>query len=159
MDIRLRRRVQPRVLETGALVKIGAGAVFISKNTGRCLLQLRNNSNKRNNNTWGLWGGMVDENETPLECLHRELTEEIAEYPGILKLNPIDVFRSKDKKFIYYSFACIVEDEFIPTLNEESAGYCWVDIGKWPKPLHSEVKKTLDKSGTEKLRLILELNG
>ncbi len=101
MDIRLRRRVQPRVLETGALVKIGAGAVFISKNTGRCLLQLRNNSNKRNNNTWGLWGGMVDENETPLECLHRELTEEIAEYPGILKLNPIDVFRSKDKKFIY----------------------------------------------------------
>ena len=47
MDIRLRRRVQPRVLETGALVKIGAGAVFISKSTGRCLLQLRNNSNKR----------------------------------------------------------------------------------------------------------------
>ena len=50
--------------ETGSVIKIGAGAVFIAKSTGRCLLQLRNNSNKRQNNTWGLWGGMVDNNET-----------------------------------------------------------------------------------------------
>ena len=66
------------------------------------------------------------------------------------------MFRSKDRKFIYYSFACIVEEEFIPTLNEEIQAYAWVDmIGG--KPLHSN-QKTLDKKSTEKLRLILELN-
>ncbi len=46
-----------------------------------------------------------------------------------------------------------------PKLNGESAGYAWVDIGQWPKPLHNGAKVTLYKNGgTEKLYTILDIN-
>ena len=85
-----------------------AGVVFLAKDTGRCLLQLRN-SDKRYKHTWGFFGGLIDKGETPFEALQRELVEEIGFMPELHKLNPIDVYESKDKNFYYYSFAAVVE--------------------------------------------------
>ena len=135
-----------------------AGVVFLAKDTGRCMLQLRE-GNKRFNHTWGFWGGMMEKGETPYQCIQRELDEEIGFIPELQKLNPIDVYQSKDKNFMYYSFVYLVDDEFIPTLNNESAGYAWVDIGQWPKPLHFGAKSTLGRNkGVNKLHTILKLN-
>jgi mutator protein MutT len=135
-----------------------AGVVFLAKDTGRCLLQLRN-SDKRFKNTWGFWGGMIEKGETVYECIQRELTEEIGFVPELAKLNPIDVYQSRDKNFYYYSFVYLVEKEFSPVLNEESAGYAWVNIGVWPQPLHNGARLTLNKNGgTEKLHTILNIN-
>lgn len=135
-----------------------AGVIFLAKSTGRCLFQLRN-SDKRYRHTWGFFGGTLAEGETPFEALTREVVEEIGFMPDLEKLNPIDIFESRDKKFYYYSFAAVVEDEFVPQLNEESAGYAWVNIGVWPKPLHQGAANTLGKNkGTEKLQRILELH-
>lgn len=135
-----------------------AGVLFLAKDTGRCLLQLRN-SDKRFKHTWGFFGGMLDKNETPYEAIQRELTEEIGFVPELEKLNPIDVFQSKDKNFYYYSFVAVVEKEFIPVLNGESAGYAWVAIGNWPRPLHQGAMTTLTRNGgDDKLRTILEIH-
>ena len=135
-----------------------AGVVFLAKDTGRCLLQLRN-SDKRYKNTWGFWGGMIEKGETPYECIQRELTEEIGFVPELTKLNPIDVYQSKDKNFYYYSFVAVVENEFTPKLNDESAGYAWVDIGRWPQPLHQGAKLTLTRNnGADKLLTILKIH-
>ena len=136
-----------------------AGVVFLAKDTGRCLLQLREGT-KRFNHTWGFWGGIIEKGETPFECILRELDEEIGFIPELQKLNPIDVYQSKDKNFYYYSFVYVVDNEFMPPkLNGESAGYAWVNIGQWPKPLHNGSKITLFKNGgTEKLHTILEIN-
>ena len=136
-----------------------AGVVFLAKDTGRCMLQLRE-GNKRFNHTWGFWGGIIEKGETPYECITRELEEEIGFVPELQKLNPIDVYQSKDKNFYYYSFVYVVDEEFQPPkLNGESAGYAWVDIGQWPKPLHNGAKVTLYKNGfTEKLHTILQIN-
>jgi mutator protein MutT len=135
-----------------------AGVVFLAKDTGRCLLQLRN-SDKRFKNTWGFWGGIIERGETPYECIQRELTEEIGFVPELTKLNPIDVYQSKDKNFYYYSFVAVVDKEFIPKLNGESAGYAWVDIGVWPQPLHNGARLTLNKNGgTDKLQTILKIH-
>lgn len=136
-----------------------AGVVFLAKDTGRCLLQLREGT-KRFNHTWGFWGGIIEKGETPFECIQRELEEEIGFIPELQKLNPIDVYQSKDKNFYYYSFVYVVDNEFMPPkLNGESAGYAWVNIGQWPKPLHNGSKITLLKNGgTEKLHTILEIN-
>jgi hypothetical protein len=41
------------------------------------------------------------------------------------------------------SYLIICEDEFVPTLNDESAGYCWVELGRWPAPLHQNTAKML----------------
>jgi hypothetical protein len=60
---------------------------------------------------------------------------------------------------MYYSFVAVVPSEFIPTLNKESSGYAWVDIGKWPKPLHDGARSTLGRNkGTDKLHTILNIN-
>ena len=135
-----------------------AGVVFLAKDTGRCLLQLRI-SDKRFKNTWGFWGGMIERGETPYECIQRELEEEIGFVPELKKLNPIDVYQSKDKNFYYYSFVAVVNNEFIPKLNGESAGYAWVDIGVWPQPLHNGARLTLNKNGgTDKLQTILKIH-
>ena len=136
-----------------------AGVVFLAKDTGRCMLQLRN-SEKKFNHTWGFWGGLIDKGETPYECIIRELDEEIGFVPELQKLNPIDVYQSKDKNFYYYSFVYVVDQEFMPPkLNGESAGYAWVNIGQWPKPLHNGAHITLNKNGgTDKLTTILKIH-
>ena len=60
---------------------------------------------------------------------------------------------------MYYSFVYVVDEEFIPTLNSESGGYAWVDIGAWPKPLHDGAKSTLGRNkGVSKLHTILSIN-
>lgn len=137
---------------------MAAGVLFLAKDTGRCLLQLRNGE-KRHRFTWGFFGGMVERGETPYEAINRELMEEIGLVPDIEKLNPIDVYQSKDKNFYYYSFVAVVDNEFHPVLNNESAGYAWVDIGKWPQPLHQGAKVTLSRNGgTNKLHTIWNIH-
>lgn len=137
---------------------LATGVVFLALDTGRCLLQLRN-SDKAQRDTWGFFGGTLEGSETPYECLCRELQEEIGFVPDMYKINPIDVFQSQDKQFYYYSFVAVVESEFIPRLNAESAGYAWVDIGRWPQPLHRGARSTLEHhGGTQKLRTILTVN-
>lgn len=162
MDKHIRRDIQSRVLEAKRLNTFtgisGAGVLFLSRQTGRVLFQLRN-SDKRQKHTWGFWGGIIEKGETPYECIQRELKEELGIIPDIAKLNPIDIYQSKDKNFMYYSFVAIVDDEFIPILNDESAGYAWVNIGQWPRPLHEGARSTLGRNkGIDKLYTILEIH-
>lgn len=136
-------------------MKQAAGVIFLALDTGRCLLQLRN-SDKRFRHHWGFWGGMIEKGESVYAAIQRELNEEIGLVPDITKLNPIDVYQSRDGEFMYYSFVAVVDSEFIPQLNSESAGYAWVDIGVWPKPLHEGTRITLTRNhGTNKLHTIL----
>jgi mutator protein MutT len=141
------------------MITTAAGVLFLAKDTGRCMLQLRE-GNKRFNHTWGFWGGIIEKGETPYQCITRELDEEIGFVPELQKLNPIDVYQSKDKNFYYYSFVYVVDEEFQPPkLNGESAGYAWVNIGQWPRPLHNGAKVTLSyNKGTEKLHTILQIH-
>ena len=101
----------------------------------------------------------MEDGETPYQCIQRELVEEIGFVPEMQKLNPIDVYQSKDKNFYYYSFVYVVDTEFSPLLNGESAGYAWVSVGVWPKPLHQGAHITLTKNGgTDKIHTILSIN-
>jgi len=119
--------------------KVGVGTLFVSTKTNRVLFNLRA-PHKTHSMCWSLWGGMVEDNEQPKDALLRELTEEMGSVPDIEKIYPFDVYQSKDGHFKYYSFVCITEDEFIPVLNNESCGYCWIDLGEWPKPMHQGAK-------------------
>lgn len=162
MDEHIRGRVQSGLLDTSPVVPfdgiVGVGTLFLSVNTNRVLLQFRN-SDKRHKHTWGFWGGIVEKGESPYDALVRELNEELGNFPEINKLNPIDVYQSKDKNFMYYSFVAVIEDEFIPKLNGESCGYAWVDIGQWPKPLHEGARVTLTRNdGKSKLETILNIH-
>lgn len=136
--------------------KTGVGALIISAETHKVLLNLRS-PYKTHSQCWSLWGGMIEEGETPKMALLRELEEEINFVPNIARLYPFDIYESKDKHFRYYTFICIVEKEFIPEINKEAVGYAWTNVGTWPKPLHDGARKTFcNNKSLEKIKMILE---
>lgn len=111
---------------------IAAGVFFYNKVTDRFLFLLRNDN--RNNQTWGLPGGKINQSETLYEGVARECMEEMQYFPQDAKLYPIQKFVNHN--FVYHTFFCEVDNEFIPTLNDEHIGYCWVNSETYPKPLH-----------------------
>lgn len=121
------------------MVKQAAGVFFYSKYTRRYLYLLRSDSKSP---TWSIPGGGIDKGETLLEGIERECWEEMVFALGDLKLIPIQKFVNNN--FVYHTFFCEVEEEFMPTLNDEHVGYAWVTEGQYPKPLHPGLFSTVN---------------
>lgn len=115
------------------------GALIYSTSTKRYLFLLRNS---RQAGTWGLVGGKIEAGETVVGALVREMCEEINGVIRDPKFIPIEKFTSENGKFVYHTFVCPVDTEFVPELNAEHRGYCWVKLEDHPKPLHPGVWKT-----------------
>lgn len=134
---------------------IASGAIFYSINTHRVMMQLRSKKSSYPL-TWSLWGGRQEPGERLIDTLNRELVEEMGQVPEILKTYPLHKYSSRDSEFEYHSFCCVVKDEFMPELNQESAGYAWFEPGAWPKPLHSGARGfLLSKTFSNKLKSII----
>lgn len=147
-------------MATGPINDINcAGAIFLAKDTQRFLFLLR--AKGRTAGTWGLAGGKQEANDaTPYAALEREIREELGFTPAITKTLPIERYASQDDMFYYNTYVLIVEEEFIPKLNDEHVGYCWVSYDHWPKPLHQGVKTTLSSRTTKtKIETILDVIG
>jgi 8-oxo-dGTP pyrophosphatase MutT (NUDIX family) len=133
-----------------------SGALFYTLDTKRFLLLHRTRS--RNANVWGLVGGTNMDGETPWEGLKRELEEEVGFLPDIKKTIPLETFVSNDEKFLFHTYLCVVQEEFIPKLNSEHDGYAWCSFEKWPKPLHQGLRNTLQsKVNKSKLETVFEV--
>lgn len=117
-----------------------SGALIYAVDTKRFLFLFRKQS--KNNNVWGLVGGTNELAEAPGPALYREIEEEIGSV-NIQKTIPLETFVSKDEMFNYFTYVCIVENEFIPKLNDEHSGYAWASYNDWPQPLHQGIIKTL----------------
>lgn len=115
------------------------GALIYSTSTNRYLFLLRN---IKQSGTWGLVGGKIEPGETVSQALLREMHEEIGGTIRDPKFIPIEKFTSGNGTFVYHTFVCPVDHEFIPDLNSEHRGYCWVKLNDHPKPLHPGVWKT-----------------
>ena len=134
-----------------------SGGIFLAKNTRRFLLLLR--AQGKTAGTWGLAGGKKEPADiTPHDALLREISEEIGFLPNIVKTVPLELYSSKDELFSYNTYVILVDDEFIPELNEEHTGYAWVELNAWPKPLHNGLKNTLNSKAIKgKLQTILDV--
>jgi 8-oxo-dGTP pyrophosphatase MutT (NUDIX family) len=131
-----------------------SGCIFLSVSTGKIMLQQRS-ENSSHPRTWGFFGGKSEKDERPIETLLRELDEEIGLIPSVEKIYPLNIFTSPDKKFEYNTFVVAVYDEFVPVLNNESDGFCWIKIGNWPRPLHPGARaQLLNKNLVKKIRTI-----
>lgn len=117
------------------------GVWFYSVKTDRYLYLLRNDH--KHPFTWGLPGGKVENQETLFEALTRECQEELGQWPEPIKLVPVEKFTSNDNNFSYHTFFCMLEDEFMPNMNDEHCGYAWIESGAWPKPLHPGLRSTV----------------
>lgn len=132
-----------------------SGALFYSLDTRRFLFLHR--ANGKRSNVWGLDGGTNEGNETPWEGLRREIVEEVGSI-DIKKTIPLETFISRDTKFKFHTYLCIVPNEFIPVLNKEHNGYAWCSFGHWPKTLHEGLRNTLQsKANLNKLETLFEI--
>jgi 8-oxo-dGTP pyrophosphatase MutT (NUDIX family) len=93
-------------------------------------------------NTWGLVGGKTELGETAAAALLREIREETGRDLSNAKIIPVDLFTSLNEQFTYNTYLILVDNEFIPTLNDEHKGYAWCDLESYPKPLHPGVYGT-----------------
>ena len=117
-----------------------AGVFFYASNTNRFLYLLRNDP--KNSGNWGIPGGKIEDGETLLEGVKRECMEEINYFPEDTKLIPIQKF--VNNQFIYHTFFCKIELEFLPVLNDEHCGYCWLEVEHYPKPMHPGLFNTVN---------------
>jgi 8-oxo-dGTP pyrophosphatase MutT (NUDIX family) len=131
------------------------GIWFYSRSTKRYLYLLRQDF--KHPDTWGLPGGKVEANESLLDAIKRECLEEIGYYPSDKKLYPIEKFTNPKNNFVYNTFVCILDQEFIPILNEEHKGYAWIDQDSWPRPMHPGLWSMVNIDAVkEKLGLVLD---
>jgi 8-oxo-dGTP pyrophosphatase MutT (NUDIX family) len=133
-----------------------SGALFYAQDTERFLLLHRTKGKTKGK--WGLVGGTAEDQESPWESLSREINEEIGTVNKIKKVFPLETFISSDQHFNFHTYLCIVQNEFLPKLNDEHDGYCWVTLNQWPKPLHQGVQNTLrNKRNYNKLETVIKL--
>jgi 8-oxo-dGTP pyrophosphatase MutT (NUDIX family) len=140
MGKKLRGRVQGRDLDSSAIE--GVGTFIYCTATKRYLFILRNT--KKYAGTWGLAGGGIEPGENLLESLYRELDEELGYDFSQTKVIPIEKFTSDNNYFSYHTFLIAVDEEFVPILNSEHRGFCWVSLEDHPKPLHPGVWRTIN---------------
>ena len=151
MGEKLRGRIQGRTLDSSHIE--GVGTFIYSISTRRYLFLLRNSS--KYSGTWGLAGGKIDANEHILDSLTRELKEELGYEFHNVKVIPIEKFTSDNEKFSYHTFLIPIDNEFVPELNYEHRGYCWVSLDDHPKPLHPGVWRTINfKSVIDKIKTL-----
>ena len=110
----------------------GAGVLPICKTTGKILVAMRSDF-VNEPNTWGVFGGKIDnpapggKRETPEEAAKRELEEESG-FKGHFEIIPAFIFTSNDKTFKYSNFLGIVEKEFKPKYDWETAYAEWMTL-------------------------------
>lgn len=112
-----------------------AGCILYAEDTGRWGLQQRSDT-VNDPGVWAAWGGGCEPGETLEQCVRRELAEESG-YRGPIKLEPL----ARNAKYV--TFIGIVPREFEPRANDEWKDYCWVELGRWPQPLHPGVSDAL----------------
>lgn len=131
----------------------GCGAFIYCTTTRRYLFLLR--ATKKYAKTWGVAGGKTELNENLLESLHRELSEELGYDFTQTKVIPIEKFTADNNKFSYNTFLIPIDNEFVPHLNHEHRGFCWVSLDDHPKPLHPGVWRTINfKEVIAKIKLL-----
>ena len=118
-------------------MKQAAGIFFYSYNTERYLYLLRTDTK-----SWSIPGGTIEKNETLLAGLKRECKEELDLDITNFKLVPIQKF--VNNTFVYHTFFCALDNEFIPNLNHEHMGFAWVVDDYYPKPLHPGLFSTVN---------------
>ena len=142
---------------------IGAGILPISRESKRILLPLRSND-VNEPNTWGVWGGKLDDMETndPKEAARIEFKEESG-YSGKIEMIPSYVFNKKNNEgkvvFTYHNYIGILDKEFEPMLDWETQDFKWVTFEEMMKinPKHFGLNSLLKNKLSQIMKVIKNL--
>jgi 8-oxo-dGTP pyrophosphatase MutT (NUDIX family) len=121
---------------------IAGGVLPICVKTKRVLLPYRS-IYVNEGNTYGLWGGKLDDDENIEETVRREFLEETR---NDIDMDLIPAYVFKTEGFQYHNFIGIVDEEFEPRLNWETESYKWVSYDELMniQPKHFGLEKLLN---------------
>jgi 8-oxo-dGTP diphosphatase len=112
--------------------KIYGGVLLICTTTNRFLLGQRRKKGSFPN-TWSLFGGKIENGETELDGVKRELYEETNIKSDNIKYK---LFETQwGMGYPYHFFIGFCDQEYDCNLNEENQDWGWFDIKDLPKPL------------------------
>lgn len=139
-------------------IKVGCG-VLLFNDKGQILLHERIGDHGKN--TFGSGGGHLEFNETPEQCVIRELKEEMMIDIGELEYLGTVNFITGNKHYIDISFRGKILSG-IPTVPEDEkdkiGSIDWYDTSNLPEPLFPPVKLYLDmiETGNRYMEIIVE---
>ena len=107
---------------------LSAAYIILFDSDKKVLLQHRNNDAETSPGFWGLFGGYVEEKETPLSAVKRECYEELKYKLNrpILAYEEEMIWRGEKAKNIFYIERYDNEQKLV--LNYESQGMKWIRI-------------------------------
>jgi len=133
-----------------------SGALICAKSTKRFLLLQKRDG--KHSGKWVLVGGTHITGESVIKGLHREIEEELGQFPEIKKTIPLERFVSHDSLFNFHTYFCVVDNEFIPKLSNEHIAWGWFDIEHFPKPVHKGLDLSLrNKIIQTKIQTIIDI--
>ena len=116
-----------------------AGVLIKCEETNKVLLLLRNDKNP----TWSLVSGGMENDEDPIECLKREIEEELSINPNLIRLKKIKVENFDDKNMEFHYYEGLTSKNFSPKLNSENTDWGWFSEDELPTPLYNGMKEKI----------------
>jgi len=141
--LQIRNKVR-NVLMEEVTKKVAAGVLITCEKTDKIFLMLRS-SGGIGGNTWNLLAGGIEEGETPLEGLKRELKEETTIEPNTVEYKFVSKEFDKDRNLDFHYYKGFTKSEFIAKLNEENTDYGWFGKDDLPSPLFPNLIEKINK--------------
>jgi 8-oxo-dGTP pyrophosphatase MutT (NUDIX family) len=126
------KRFIKKILRETVMKNNAVGVLIKCETTDKIFLMLRNDKIP----TWSLVSGGLEIGEKPIECLKREIIEELSINPNSINYKKIGVEEIPDKNLIFHYYEGLTSEEFIPKLDHENLEWGWFDRNKLPSPLY-----------------------
>lgn len=121
----------------------------IALNSDNKILALKRSHNKKwYANKWDIISGTFEENETPEQCLKREIFEETnSQKFEIIESKESYIYEKDDKKWLVHPYKILINEEII--INHEHSEFKWVELKElltldFAEPLETELKHFYD---------------
>lgn len=107
--------------------------------TENVFLLLRNDKTPK----WSMMSGGIDEGETPIEALKREMYEELFIKPDDIMFKYIRLEHVPEKNLDFYYYQGFTNTEFKPILDHENLNYMWTNSDRLPSPLYQGLREKI----------------
>lgn len=136
-------RTELRAMLLESRIKNAVGVLIIAEDTNKVFLMKRGFAPHKG--SWSLLSGGMEDGESKLETLKREIMEE-AQIDADEKLDLTFIRTENNSGKLYHYYVGLTSTEIIPTLDEENTDYGWYSEDELPTPLYPNTKDKIKEA-------------